>query len=167
MDVKMSATLFVYGTLKRGYRNHTCFCSNAIDIRPAVILGRLWQLPAGYPAIEVPTDHILANGSDDPIHDALVQAQFVKVTATHWVCPTGDWDQVYGEMITFADALRDIPPIDQLESFWPDEDTCLYRRVLVRVKADPEFVPCWVYVAGLGLVRNAQRLHEGIWHGAK
>lgn len=68
-------TCFVYGILKRGFWNHDRFCRNAIDIQPATTWGRLYELPAGYPALEVPESAILAHGTADPLADAATQAQ--------------------------------------------------------------------------------------------
>ena len=53
-------TLFVYGTLMRGYWNHDRYCRNAVDIRPATTWGRLYALPVGYPALEIPDEKINA-----------------------------------------------------------------------------------------------------------
>ena len=141
----MTITLFVYGTLKsgrwttareangeqaagmaegrhcrrQGATFHDRFCHNAVDIRPATTVGRLYALPAGYPALEIPEKTILAHGTDDPLADARTLAEF---PAPGVVMPEveGDWDMVHGELITFADPARDLPPIDGLEGFWPD-----------------------------------------------
>jgi len=48
MDIKH---VFVYGTLKKGERNHDHFCGDALTIEPAVTTGRLYQTPYGFPAI--------------------------------------------------------------------------------------------------------------------
>lgn len=52
--------LFVYGTLKRGYGNHQRYCSSAVSIEPARVWGRLYHLSAGFPALEVPEESVLA-----------------------------------------------------------------------------------------------------------
>lgn len=31
--------------------------------------------------------------------------------------PTGDWDLIHGELVTFTDPQRDLPPIDRLKGF--------------------------------------------------
>jgi len=43
--------LFVYGTLMRGGANHARFCADALTIEPAITTGRLYHLPAGFPAM--------------------------------------------------------------------------------------------------------------------
>ncbi len=59
--------LFVYGTLKKGFWNFDRFCTRAISIEPATTWGRLYQLPAGFPALEVPERSIIATGIADPL----------------------------------------------------------------------------------------------------
>jgi gamma-glutamylcyclotransferase (GGCT)/AIG2-like uncharacterized protein YtfP len=141
----LSTTLFVYGTRKRGQWTtareangeqatglaegrhcrrqgatfHSRFCSHATDVRPATIVGRLYQLPAGFPAVVIPEEAILAHGTADPLADARTQAEFAARGAT---VPEveGDWDAVHGEVITFPNPVRDLPPIDRLEGFGPD-----------------------------------------------
>jgi gamma-glutamylcyclotransferase (GGCT)/AIG2-like uncharacterized protein YtfP len=55
------------------FRNHDRFCSQAVSIEPATTWGRLYHLPAGFPALEVPETSILAHGTADPIADARTQ----------------------------------------------------------------------------------------------
>jgi len=43
--------LFAYGTLMRGQANHARFCADALTIEPAVTTGRIYHLPAGFPAM--------------------------------------------------------------------------------------------------------------------
>ena len=135
--------LFVYGTLKRGFHNHR-FCAQARDIQPAWTWGRLYHLRAGYPALDVPDERILALGTDDPVRDARRAAKMTPDPTP----PEGDWDQVQGELVTLADADRDLPPIDRLEGFNPVR-ACyanLYLRVLVPVwTTDGKVVPAWTY----------------------
>ena len=108
--------LFVYGTLKRGYWNHQRFCAQARSIEPAVVWGRLYHLHAGFPALEVPEGLILARGTADPLADARRQRE---IDTPRFGRPTGDWDLIHGELVTFTDPQRDLPPIDRLEGFRP------------------------------------------------
>jgi len=139
----MTITAFVYGTLKRGQCNHDRFCRHVIDIRPATIIGRLYHLPAGYPALEIPDEVILAVGTGDPLADVETQASFA---AHDLVMPeaTNDWDTVHGELLTFANPARDLPPLDRLEGFRPDGHG-LYHRALVAVRANTGVEAAWVY----------------------
>lgn len=180
---KLTITCFVYGTLKRGFWNHDRFCRNAIDIRPATTWSRLYQLPAGYPALEVPESAILAHGTADPLADAATQARLAATLPQHAANrpPSGDppspqgfrfqkvsagqaggsgfrlrkdsagqaggagWDLIHGELITFPDPARDLPPIDRLEGFMR-ENCSLYRRVLIHAKTASRCCVCWCYV---------------------
>jgi gamma-glutamylcyclotransferase (GGCT)/AIG2-like uncharacterized protein YtfP len=55
--------IFVYGTLKRGQRNHERFCRGALAAREASVRGRLYDLPYGYPALVVPKGDVQATGT--------------------------------------------------------------------------------------------------------
>lgn len=141
-------TLLVYGTLKRGFPNHERFCRNAIDIQPATVWGRLYDLGA-YPALEVPEESILAYGTADPLADAATQARYaahVPACASD-APPAGDWDLIHGELITFPDPALDLPPLDRLEGYRSVADS-FYRRVLVPVQTNGGLpFPAWLYVA--------------------
>lgn len=48
--------VFVYGTLKPGELNYQRYCSsNVLQAHPAIALGQLFNLPAGYPAMVLGT----------------------------------------------------------------------------------------------------------------
>lgn len=156
--------LFVYGTLKRGFANHGRFCRNAIDIRPASIWGRLYQLPAGYPALVIPESAILAHGTADPLADVATQAHFISSffsTVAHYR-PSGDWDLIQGELITLPDPLRDLPPIDRLEGFHPGF-VSFYHRVLALIQLPDATSLAWLYVASDCLNGSCQRLRSSVW----
>jgi gamma-glutamylcyclotransferase (GGCT)/AIG2-like uncharacterized protein YtfP len=157
-------TLFVYGTLKSGFPNHDRFCRNAIDIQPATVWGRLYDL-GSFPALEVPEETILAHGTDDPLADAATQARFEAEKAQHPDPPAKgptrrEWGLVHGELITFPDPVQNIPPLDYLEGFRPDKAS-LYHRVLVPAQANFRLTCAWVYVMR-GPVRR-QRIASGTW----
>ncbi len=139
-------SVFVYGTLKRGFANHDRFCRNAIDIQPATVWGRLYDLGA-YPALEVPDESILAHGTTDPLADAAIQARHaaqMPACASN-TPPAGDWDPIHGELMTFPDPARNLPPLDYLEGFRPGRSS-MYQRVLVPTRGDFPTIPAWVYV---------------------
>jgi gamma-glutamylcyclotransferase (GGCT)/AIG2-like uncharacterized protein YtfP len=155
----MTISVLVYGTLKRGQWNHDRFCRHALDIRPATTVGRLYDLPAGFPAVEIPEKTILAVGTGDPLADAEAQA---RIAVRDLVMPEleGDWDVVHGELITFADPVRHLPPLDRLEGFRPDGHG-LYRRALVATRANTGVEAAWVYHM-VGSNRG-RRLSGGVW----
>lgn len=143
--------VLVYGTLKRGFANHDRFCSNAVDIQPATVLGRLYDL-GSFPALEVPEDSILADGTAAPCADVATQARFEAEAAQHpdlraKGCKRRGWGLVGGELMTFDDPIERLPRLDRLEGFCPGGPS-LYRRVLVPVFTGDEPAPAWAYVAG-------------------
>lgn len=142
-------TCFVYGTLKRGFWNHDRFCRNAIDIQPATTWGRLYLLPAGYPALEIPESAILAHGTADPLADAATQARLAAHAPQPAANqpPSGDWDLIHGELITFPDPTHDLPPIDRLEGFLAGLES-FYLRELIWGWGLLAPQTAWLYAAG-------------------
>jgi len=126
--------LFVYGTLKKGFWNHDRFCTRAASIEPATTWGRLYHLPAGFPALEVPESSILVTGTADPLADTRTQST-IELAENAMPRSEGDWDLVHGELMTFANPGFDLPPIDRLEAFNPSV-RCVYTRVLVAVESN-------------------------------
>lgn len=162
--------LFVYGTLKSGFPNHDRFCRNAIDIQPATVWGRLYDLGA-YPALEVPAESILAHGTADPLADAATQARFDAEMAQYLdirakALTRRGWRLVQGELMTFNDPEERLPPLDRLEGFHPGGRS-LYERVLVPVSTNgTRILPAWGYAAGrFTRLLHAQELKEvSIWN---
>ncbi len=157
--------LFVYGTLKRGCRNHQDFCRGYVEVREASVRGRLYEGP-GYPILEAPEEDILAQGTVDPVADAATQARLSsRVRAGLQQFPeaaTGeDWNTVYGELFTFDDPEFRLPSIDRLEGFRPD-GRCLYRRVLVPAAAEGARRLAWVYTIE-NLAIGSRRIPSGRW----
>ena len=58
--------IFVYGTLKKGFRNHDRFCGNAISIELATVNGRLYDTGWGFPAMQ------LSDNPDDIVHGEII-----------------------------------------------------------------------------------------------
>lgn len=140
----MNITLFVYGTLKRGFWNHNAFCMNAVSIEEATVRGRLYELPSGIPMLEVPDVDIMAEGTYDLLSDARTQA---TATASHGLRELHGWHVICGEILVFENPFTDLPPIDRLEGFRPGR-VSLYRRVLLPViRGDGKVTPAWCYVA--------------------
>ncbi len=153
--------LFVYGTLKRGYWNHQRFCAQARSIEPAVVWGRLYHLHAGFPALEVPEGLILARGSADLLTDARIQQ---KIGTPRFGRPTGDWDLIHGELVTFTDPQRDLPPIDRLEGFRPGGHS-MYQRVMVAVLVNRNPCAAWIYDGSPMRPSLSGKRTEWIWTG--
>ena len=58
--------------------------------------------------------------------------------------PTGDWDLIQGELVTFTDPQRDLPPIDRLEGFRPGGHS-MYQRVMVASLQGTTACAVWAY----------------------
>ena len=137
-------TLFVYGTLKRGFWNYEHYSQNAISIEEATLRGRLYELPSGIPMLEVPDEDVLAEGTNDPLADARTQEM---VTIPHGLREPHGWQVIHGEIVVFENPSIDLPPIDRLESFHPGQ-VSMYQRVLLPVtSSDGTVIPAWCYVA--------------------
>lgn len=138
--------LFVYGTLKRGHRNHARYCSGYRACVEAAVVGQLYDLPAGYPMLVVPSDSILAVGTSSPLADVATQLAIPSTATTQLTSRApSEVVVVHGELLTFDDAPARIPPIDALEDFTPGQPS-LYLRVMLAT-IDPLGRIVWTYVA--------------------
>lgn len=165
MNTNQQLRIFVYGTLKRGYWNHDRFCSQAVSIEPATTWGRLYHLPAGFPALEIPDGCILAHGTTDPLTDTQIQNN-IELPVNAMQRPDGDWDLIHGELMTFNEPGINLPPIDRLEGFNP-HGRSMYDRVLSVVKSKSSLHTCWIYFGLEDILRSSQRLPDGCWDGHK
>lgn len=159
--------LFVYGTLKRGFWNHDRFCRGVLDIREAVVRGRLYEMHSGIPVLQVPDGDVLAHGTPDVSADVATQARFSEQLASYpepaqQSATAGDWGRVYGELLTFNDPESRLPAIDRLEGFHPGGPS-LYRRVLVPVMTDSSCALAWVYTGERALRIENRLLASGCW----
>lgn len=150
--------LFVYGTLKQGLANHRAFCSRAVRIRPASIAGVLYDLPVGYPAVQVPDASILLRAGRDAVGDAARQRRFRARTLPF---PETPRDVVHGEWIRLPDPARTLPPVDALEGVQADGRGA-YRRALVPARTEDGPAALWVYWMPR-LPAGARHLPAGIW----
>lgn len=159
--------LFVYGTLKRGFWNHDRFCRGVLDVREAVVRGRLYEMYSGIPVLQVPDGDVLAHGTLDALADVATQARISEQPASYpepaqQSATAGDWGRVYGELLTFNDPESRLPAIDRLEGFHPGGPS-LYRRVLVPIRSHQAVSPVWLYVVGDRWSGGFKELIGGIW----
>ena len=159
--------LFVYGTLKRGFGNHCRLCRGLVRAETAEIRGKLYDLPAGYPALVIPEASILAVGTSQPRADVALQSQFdaqplVPSYAVNAAGGRGGWGRVEGEILTFSDPAC-LRAFDQLENFLPGRRSH-YQRVLVRVstRRNRAAFVAWLYVMK-DPGPKARRLRSGRW----
>ena len=160
-----SLRLFVYGTLKRGQRNHDRFCQGAVDIQEAQVRGRLYEGP-GFPVLEVPEEDILAVGTSNPLADVATQQRLaVRLRSVlghgNRIEPSDDWDTVYGELLTFNDTASRLVNLDYLEGFDPDGSS-VYTRVLAPITVIDDLDVAWMYAVGkVGISQH--RIASGRW----
>jgi len=129
-------TLFVYGTLKRGFRNHDNFCKNASAVEIGYVNGTLYGTGHGFPVLCVPPGSILAVGNRDYHAGAALQARVSRDLAK-----TELRGSVKGELISFTNP-EDILPIDRLEGV-----PHFYRRVLIPARIESgRVLAAWAYV---------------------
>jgi gamma-glutamylcyclotransferase (GGCT)/AIG2-like uncharacterized protein YtfP len=136
-------TMFVYGTLKRGERNHERFCSGALRVDEGTVRGELYDLPLfGYPELVVPEESVRAFGTDDAARDAELQQRLARVRPLPLEGPLA-----FGEIFFFDDAGSHLPAIDRLEGFDPADASSHYRRVLLPVEPEEgRALLAWAYV---------------------
>jgi gamma-glutamylcyclotransferase (GGCT)/AIG2-like uncharacterized protein YtfP len=132
--------MFFYGTLKRGQSNHDRFCRAALRVEPATTLGRLYELPFGFPGLRVYGRDVRAVGTTDYLADAEKQLEVAPAP----LASEPAWDTVHGELFTFRDPERRLIVFDALEGYVPGENR-LYRRVLIPVQSRGEPLLAWAY----------------------
>lgn len=123
-----------------------------------MVWGRLYHLNAGFPALEVPDGSlILARGTAEPLADARRQQE---IEMPRFGRPTGDWDLIHGELVTFTDPQRDLPPIDRLEGFRPGWHS-MYQRVMVACAVRAHSIAAWTY--WMPCPSYVERVASGQW----
>ena len=130
--------LFVYGTLKRGFGNHRRYCGDLLAAYEARVWGRLFLLPASYPALEVPTG---------------VEGEAVERVE--------DWGWVQGELFEFPADSPVLDILDELEGYVPGDPDSLYMRVMVEVHAEQTTCMAWAYVQRAPIL--GRRIRSGQW----
>ena len=142
--------MFFYGTLKRGHRNHKPYCAGARFVGEATVRGMVYDTPFDYPALTVPTEDVLAVGTDAPLRDAALQR---RLGGDH--PRPADGPRVFGELFAFEDAEGCLPALDRLEGFDPADGASPYRRVLLPVETTAgDGALAWAYV-----VETASGIH--------
>ncbi len=159
--------VFVYGTLKRGYWNHTPWLDGCEYLRDTMTKGRLWVRRTLTPILEIPVGHHLLRGTADVRADvaaagALGQARG-RIRAARPLPPDAlpksssgsasdmiptDMDHflwVTGELYRLTDPSIQLPRLDELEEFVPEDAAAsLYDRQLAPVDKDGQTL-AWLY----------------------
>jgi gamma-glutamylcyclotransferase (GGCT)/AIG2-like uncharacterized protein YtfP len=141
--------VFVYGTLKRSQVNHEAFCRGALAVEDAWTRGRLFHLPAGYPALEIAPGCLLAEGTADLAADLALQDRWRERLRHDPPAPVEEpaYPRAFGEWVSFGDPGVRLPRLDRLEVFRPGRRS-LYQRVLVLAWVGEADLPrpAWTYV---------------------
>lgn len=160
--ISLMVRVFVYGTLKKGYEFHDDYCIHAKRITPSQTWARLYDLPVGYPAIELSNALILCHGTLDYSQELKTQDTYSSLSFER---PSGDWDLIKGELMEFPDITRDLGTLDKMEGYRPG-NKCLYHRVLIPVKTDQGVTTAWTYDgAPIHPSKRGKRLHSE-WTGS-
>jgi gamma-glutamylcyclotransferase (GGCT)/AIG2-like uncharacterized protein YtfP len=161
--------LFAYGTLRTGYEAHAQCCRGVLGAEPARVWGRLFELPHGYPALQVPAAAVIveAGRGAEPDHAAYLAAVAKGPTVASMAGRgNGELRPILGELITLADPLSAWEPLDRWEGIGEGGDE-LYRRVLVAVESmDGAPTVAWTYVVPL-LPTGSRELAAAEWKGTE
>jgi len=152
--------VFVYGTLKKGFRNHDHHCQGVLSVEPAVVVGRLYDLGVGYPAMQIPESAILAHGSIDHVADVCVLAEHSASQYTQTPVESDEWGDVHGEVLSFAYPYSQLEAMDRLEGFRPGRQSH-YLRVMTYALWDGALQPVWVYV--MPEIGRGKLIADGVW----
>ncbi len=106
----------------------------------------------GRSALELPERLIQARSATHPLADARRQQE---IGTLRFGRPTGDWDLIHGEMVTFTDPQRDLPRIDRLEGIRPGGHS-MYQRVMVAAARGSITCAVWTYT--MHAPQNGERI---------
>lgn len=152
--------LFAYGTLKRGSPMHDQLCRGVRSVLPARLWGRLYELPNGFPALQVPNAAIRAEATLSPAEDQ--QALGTLLTAPAAQFSREGWRPVQGQLITLADFNSAWPTLDAWEDACPGRPT-LFRRVIVEIERENGVpITAWAYMVPR-LPEGSRELVTGVW----
>ncbi len=150
--------VFVYGTLKPGESNYQRYCGDRVITNiPAIIPGKLFALPFGYPALLWEIGGNLAKvdiGQDVP--DTQYSQQQDQ---NYWV---------QGYLLTFANS-QSLVKLDALESYRPDRPPTAneYQRLEMEVfsRDFSSLGTAWVYVMSRERITRSRGifLPQGVW----
>lgn len=170
METNLDAPLriFVYGSLKRGYRNHTAYCQGYDSFRAATVVGRLYRQAEGYPMLVVPPASILAHGTSGMradlaqlvrLEESLVSQQLQADESLATNLADGPWQEIRGEIYQWTaghlESNEILARLDRLEDFYPADEAAdinrsLYHRVIVLARHAAGVEPVWTFVAPQG-----------------
>ena len=162
--------VFVYGTLKKGFGNHSYYCEGA-KIQSAMIKGKLYQsgsLP--YASVQFEDYECIAsrkNEEDFAMQEELQSEVENGFLSFQFKDSFRDSECIKGELVTF-DNWEMISKLDSLEGFFSSDESSLnhYTRILTTCKTTKEEFSCWVYnVGSKNTLKGAELLGDGTFKG--
>lgn len=167
--------VFVYGTLKAGFRNHERYCRGVIEVTPALAWGRFHEWEPGIPILSVPRSDILLLGSPDAAADLEAAEALVNqpgpgvpwATRFPW-----RWRRIRGQFLRFPDPEQRLRLLDALEGFHPATGRG-YQRILLPIRVTsperrrPEVRAAWVYVVPAGEQPPGRPLRGVSWEAGR
>ena len=159
---KQDLRVFVYGTLKKGFGNHSFYCKDALKVEGAKIRGNLYQR-GSLPYASV-TDYVCIatrKNETDFILQEKLQAEGNKGIFKGSEC-------INGELVIF-DSWEDVSRLDSLEGFFTttEPNNNHYTRVLTTCKTiSGKELSCWVFIIGDKTILNeCSLIKSGIYSG--
>ncbi len=164
--------LFVYGTLKKGFKNHEHYCRGASLVSHGRAWGRLYLVHPNVPTLSVPEPTVLLRGSDDYPRDFAAQQELMENPPPFdWGSyrPGRNWRMIEGELLSFPEPAKALGILDAVEGFHPRTPE-FYDRVLVPVQLGSEehtlgHELVWTYVLPAGEEPPGKPLNANEWSG--
>jgi gamma-glutamylcyclotransferase (GGCT)/AIG2-like uncharacterized protein YtfP len=163
--------IFVYGSLKRGYRNHEAYCAGYESCCTATVVGKLYRQADGYPMLVVPQQTIVLPATSELRIDAERLARYESTITPASVRTLESlavhnlelgWQNIRGEIYQWpADPAANgeiLGRLDRLEDFHPATDlvgtgsSSLYHRVVVLAHCATGVELVWTYIAPQGVL---------------
>lgn len=128
-----------------------------IRVEEATIIGRLYDMGVGFPALELPTEALLAQGTSDSMADLQTMQKHTDNHESWRPLPEfgPNWGIVHGQVLTFPYPGHQLEGMDRLEGFRPG-GRCLYQRALAIARWIGQTGPVWVYV--MKVLRGKRRI---------
>jgi len=156
----------VYGTLKRGFRNHFLVKPHLIFAKKVRFRAHLYHLD-GYncPAVLFPSFQLAKSdrfiGSGDYQSDFQMASSVNDIKEGSFPEIAGEWDLIEGEIFELSNQLCALAVLDKLEGFLIEGDLN-YTRELIPVQLEEG----WEYAWGYGMDKlpsQAERLFVDSW----
>ena len=158
--------VFVYGTLKKGFGNHSYYCEGA-TVETAMIKGKLYQ-SGSLPYASVDYEDFESIASQKNEKDFAMQEELQSEVENGFLFNSfRGIECIKGELITFEN-WEMISKLDSLEGFFSSDESSLnhYTRILTTCKTTTKEFSCWVYnVGSKSTLKGAELIGDGTFKG--